>query len=421
MDKQTTEETPKSLPKKSDVFKEIKKDASHLAKDLSRKQRQRRVLSWLVRLRLLSILKFIAPHKYKKAGPPDIERSSYAKVKSSTFGLAKIPIKRMSFPKSRPLRINELFVIGGEEEGLMARIRPRQIIRRWVNGSHHGIRRTIAYGRRGYYITYRDYTGEHRDIALIPTILSAVKKDPKRRRVEIEDIKLKIRAGRQRLILIIILDASDSMRPFIPMIVKLLVKFHNIAWKMRNLVGLITCYEDKARINTYPTTNINKILRGLMNVVFTGKTPLAKGLLLAHRLLISQRIKNPDAIPRILLISDGLANTPFDKPLSEEIRNKVFSEAQADVLATAKFLGQHGVKTIIINPWHLTQWYSRLFISPTDLLMKVAEITGGIYMGIDVEKLIYRDKLSMRYRRLKKEEVDAIIDSIIASIFESLP
>jgi len=27
----------------------------------------------------------------------------------------------------------------------------------------------------------------------------------------------------------------------------------------------------------------------------------------------------------------------------------------------------------------------------------------------------------MRYRRLKREEVDAIIDSIIASIFESLP
>ena len=261
--------------------------------------------------------------------------------------------------------------------------------------------------------------GQPRDIAIIPTILSAVKRNPKGRIIEPQDLKIKLRAGHQRLLMLIVLDASDSMRVFIPIITRMLLKFQKIAWRMRSLVGLITCYRDIARIVTYPTTNINKLLAGLFDIEFSGKTPLAKGLLLAHRLLRSLSIKNPDAIPRILLISDGLANIPLDKPLDPTLREIIPSEAQADVLAVAKLLSKRRVKIIAVNPWHITEWHSRIFISPTRLLIKITEMTRGVYIGIDAGRIIVRDIFTTKMI-ISDKEANYIADNIIAAIFESL-
>ncbi len=419
-DKYVEEGPAAGLPKKSDKFEYVERDASRRAKELSKRKLKRRMLSTLVKLRLLAPLKFVRPYRSEHAKDADLEYSSYSKTKSKTFGLAKIPLTKTMFPKPSPLRLDKITAIKCDEVTQVSGYYSGAITRIWANGSYYGVRGAIAYGRRGYYVTYRNYSREYYDIALIPTILSAIKRGHGEMKIDIEDIKTKIRAGKRRLMLIVLLDASDSMRPFIPMIVRLLLKFHKIAWKMRSLLGLVTCYGTEARVLTYPTSNINKVIRGLMNVEFSGKTPLSKGLLVAHRLIISQKIKNPDAIPRILLISDGLANIPLDKPINLELRKKIYSEAQADVFAVAKLLAQNRVRIIAINPWHITEWYSRIFISPTKLLMKATEITGGIYLGIDMNTFFKVDRYGIHYRRLKKEEINNLIDYIIASIFESL-
>ena len=52
--------------------------------------------------------------------------------------------------------------------------------------------------------------------------------------------------------------------------------------------------------------------------------------------------------------------------------------------------------------------------------MKVAEITGGIYLGIDIGALYRVDRLGIRLMRLDREEINLLVDNIIFSIFESL-
>ncbi|MEX0568149.1 MAG: VWA domain-containing protein, partial [Candidatus Njordarchaeota archaeon] len=346
----------KKLPSISEEFREVPGDYSSLAEDIKKKRKRREIL----KTRLFSHLKLALPFSSRMRFQPDKEFVSHTRVKTEKFGLARVPLKKMLFPRSSPLTVKGLLKKETEESTERIRFSIRERTRRQGNGEYYGLSGTSLYGRRGYYVTYIEPKHVIRDIAIIPTILTAVKTHPTSKRVFPEDIKIKLRAGKKRLLIIIVLDASDSMKSFVPIIMRAMLKFHKIAWKMRNLVGLISCYENNAKILTYPTTNINKIVRGLLSVEFSGKTPLALGLLKAHRLLISQKIKHPEAIPRILLISDGLANVPLSKPVDKNMREIIFSEAQADVLAIAKLLARRKIKIIAVNPWHIERWDSKL-------------------------------------------------------------
>ncbi len=409
---------PTRLPKKSSRFQWLKWDASDKAKKLEKETRKRRVLRSLLRMKLLTHLGIVAPHSLNVE--PDVEYSSYAKVQSDRFGLASIPIKHLVYPKAEPLRISGMMGIEDIPEPTGYPRIQYSHRRIYADGSLHGIPRTSAYGSRGHVITYRIPHGRYSDIAIIPTILNSVKRDPHNRTILPEDIRIKLRCGKRRLLMIIVLDASDSMRTFIPIIIRVLFKFQKIAWRMRSLVGLITCHGNRAEVITYPTTNINKLIGGMFNIEFSGRTPLAKGLLLAHRLLISQRIKHPDAIARILLVSDGLANIPLERPVDSALREKIYSEAQADVLAIAKLLGRKGIRIIAVNPWHIEKWGSAIFISPTKLLMLTARITGGVYIGLDVDKILTYDKYWRMKVSTSKETMERIADNIIMAIFESI-
>jgi len=107
-DKYVEEGPAAGLPKKSDKFEYVERDASRRAKELSKRKLKRRMLSTLVKLRLLAPLKFVRPYRSEHAKDADLEYSSYSKTKSKTFGLAKIPLTKTMFPKPSPLRLDKI-------------------------------------------------------------------------------------------------------------------------------------------------------------------------------------------------------------------------------------------------------------------------------------------------------------------------
>ena len=246
-------------------------------------------------------------------------------------------------------------------------------------------------------------------------------RNPSKRKIGIDDIRMELRKGRRRLLLMIVLDASESMQPFIPIIIRTLLKFHGKAWKLRSLIGLIAVQENTAKILTYPTTNINKIISGFLKVEFLGKTPLALGLLKAYRLILSMRTKYPDIIPRVLILSDGIANIPLNIPVNKNIRDYFESDAQADVIAIARLLAKRGIKLIVVNPWHIEYWPAKYILSPTELLKLITKISGGIYLGFNFEQQPSGSILLPRIVYIDDITAEELAEKILEAIFESIP
>ena len=382
---------------------------------LTRKKRGSRSISGFIEVPSGSATRGTISFKSLKA--PQKQRPSLARLGKGYIGLAKIQMTKFSFPKTEPIRINELLSIDTSKLPL----KKKQIIYRskiYARGSYHGIRGSVAYGSKGQYITYIKMRSHTRDIAIVPTIISAIAN--KRRKITAQDLTYKLMGGKRRMLLLVVFDCSESMQPYIPVLLKTLLKFHRISWKMRNLIGLIAVHGQKSKVIVYPTTNINKLLGGVLKLEFSGKTPLAEGLLRAYRLIISMKIRYPDVIPRILLFSDGIANVELERPIYTYYREVLMSPAQADVLSVARMLGIKKIKVVVVNPWHMREWKSKIFVSPTNLLIALAKMSGGEYLGFDMEDLhMYRGSRDI-LEILDEEIVEKIAQEILDAIFESL-
>ena len=358
---------------------------------------------------------------FRSSRAPQKQKPSPARLRRGHIGLARVQLTKFSFPKSRIIRVSELMSADVGESSP----KRRQIFCRsktYARGSYHGIRGSVAYGSKGQYVTYikgHDYSG---NIAIVPTIISAIANG--RRRITIQDLTYKLMAGKRRMLLLVVFDCSESMQPYVLVLLKTLLKFHRIAWRMRNLIGLIAVYGQKSRVLIYPTTNINKLIGGVLKLEFGGKTPLADGLLRAYRLITSMKVKYPDVIPRILLFSDGIANVELEKPIYTYYREMLVSPAQADVLSVARMLGIKKIKVVVVNPWHMREWPSKMFISPTKLLITLAKMSGGVYLGFNMEELhMYRrpeDIMELLNEEILEEMAQEILDAIFESLLKTL-
>jgi len=238
--------------------------------------------------------------------------------------------------------------------------------------------------RDGVVIDYMDYD-RFKQIAIIPTIISASLKGHyslKSKKIRIDDIKTKFQKIYAKIAMMIVLDASMSMRPEIPKIMNLLEALKLMAWRKRDKIGVIVCAGDDAYILAYPTTNINVLRRKFSQIRTGGRTALATGMLMALRILHLERIKNPDVIPIILVISDGLANAPLRIKIPEKFYEICPIKGFADALYVAYLIRRKKVPLIALNPFHELREKPVYNWTPTKLMQAIANITNGIYIGI---------------------------------------
>jgi len=263
--------------------------------------------------------------------------------------------------------------------------------------------KTKARSERGRYITYELPKGRPWDLALAPTLRAAAPYQRSRDRrgvalkVELEDIRVKVREMRAPITMVLLLDMSESMVSSLENVRNAVLSMRDTILKRRDSVGLVIFKGQGATTLQPPTRNLNLVVRRLMEVGASDLTPLASGMFEAWRVLRNEKVKNRDIIPFLVIISDGIANIPLESPLSPYTRRYYLNTAQADVIDVAYLLRRSGIRTMVINPAHaveeemlkrhrgVEEATGKRFLEPTELLMEIPKITGGYYYGIGEE------------------------------------
>lgn len=263
--------------------------------------------------------------------------------------------------------------------------------------------KTKARSERGRYISYELPKGRPWDLALVPTIRAAAPYQRSRDRrglalkVELEDIRVKVREMRAPITMVLLLDMSESMISSLENVRNAILSMRDTILKRRDSVGLVIFKGEGATTLQPPTRNLGLVVRRLMEVGASDLTPLASGMFEAWRVLRNEKVKNRDIIPFLVIISDGIANIPLESPLTPYTRSCYLNTAQADVIDVAYLLRRSGIRTMVINPSHaveeemlkrhrgVEEATGKRFLEPTELLMEIPRITGGYYYGIGEE------------------------------------
>lgn len=239
-------------------------------------------------------------------------------------------------------------------------------------------------GKDGFVVDYL-LTGDAHNISLLPTIVAAALRrqmDAISSKIKPEDLRFKKKVAYSKLAIVIVLDTSLSMQYLIGELSRALLDFKMAAWRRRDKVGLIVCSGGEAKVLFSPTNNLNTIKRNLVRIRFGGSTPLADGMLKAVKLLNIEKIRDPETLPLVLIISDGLANEPLKYDIPTEIYEVCPIVGAADVIYAAYRYRRARIPTIVINPIHEPDEAMFYGWNPTKIMEYVARVTNGIYIGL---------------------------------------
>ena len=269
------------------------------------------------------------------------------------------------------------------QPGVYKRVSWISIPRSSVNRRRILVTASPGSGKDGFVIDA--IAGKRGDISLFRTIISAIIKGHIRDRkplIRYDDLKIAVKKTYSRLIILVVLDTSTSMKYMLPWLIRAIIKLKLLAWRKRDKVGLIVCSGKEAEVLVYPTTNINIIMRKFRYIKLGGSTPLADGMLKALYIIKRERLRNPDIMPLVVLISDGLANIPLKREIPEGIYDICPIRGFADTIYMAKLYRRERIPTIVINPLHEPGAQMVYGWNPTKLLHIISRITKGIYIGI---------------------------------------
>lgn len=181
-------------------------------------------------------------------------------------------------------------------------------------------RRSPAEGRHGRHVADRRPLGRLTDVALGATLRAAAPEQRRRARTGVglalrtEDLREKIREGREGNLVLFVVDASGSMAARQRMtavkgaVLSLLVD----AYQRRDRVGLIAFRGETAEVVLPPTGSVERAAHALEGLPTGGRTPLAAGLIRAAALLAAERVRDPRRRPLLVLLTDGRATAGTD-------------------------------------------------------------------------------------------------------------
>jgi len=202
--------------------------------------------------------------------------------------------------------------------------------------------RTRTERKRGRYISSRPVKGKPSDIAFDATLRQAAPYQINRSHkdvalaIEKQDLRQKVRVRRAANLILFVVDASWSMAAAERMIatkgaiMSLLID----AYQKRDRVGLVVFQKEEARVVLPPTSSVDLAENALKEIPVGGKTPLSAGLLLAHQVLIRERMKDREVMPLMIVVTDGAGNVSMtDLPPQEEAYKVAAMIKKADLRA----------------------------------------------------------------------------------------
>ncbi len=358
------------------------------------------------------------PYKFRKRARGVRESEKSKSVGKSFFRKVNVKLKGAARKLIRVSDVSQEELTGEPIEirdlDLSGKARGEDLYILWKEGTRitrgYNKRRVLRFTNfsQGIIVDYRGVEKEVRDIAILPSLITSVLKGHlinNKPLLKMEDIKTRIRVRHAKLVIMIVLDISESMQPIFSKISEALVRLKTYAWRKRDKIGIIACSGDEATVLVYPSTNINIIKQHFKRIVAGGRTPLASGMLRGMRILELERRKNPDIVPLMIIITDGLANVPLKEI---KVPGEYYEECPiygfGDSIYVAHLIKRRGIKAIIINPLHGYITEEFLGWNPIKLLRRINEIIGGVYIGYNLKlvKLSSKELLELIFNAINQ-------------------
>lgn len=196
-------------------------------------------------------------------------------------------------------------------------IQPWEKKKRRGNGKRS---RTKTDSLQGRYIRATLPVNKVRDIAFDATVRAAAPYQKTREKnglslaIEKSDIREKIREKRTGSTILFIVDASGSMGASQRMkaVKGAILSLLNDAYQKRDRVGMVAFRKDSAQLLLGITRSVDLAQKSLVELPTGGKTPLAGGLVRGYEILRAAKLKDPEMIPVIVLVSDGRTNVSLN-------------------------------------------------------------------------------------------------------------
>ena len=157
--------------------------------------------------------------------------------------------------------------------------------------------------------------GARLDLALSATLRAAAPHQQRRQGnqavvVHPEDVRIWVRAKRSAANILFLVDASGSMgaRERMRTVKGAILALLREAYQKRDCVGLIAFRRDRAETLLPMTRSVELAERALRDLPTGGRTPLAEGLVHAHRILRELERKGSEKTV-LVLVTDGRTNT----------------------------------------------------------------------------------------------------------------
>ena len=234
---------------------------------------------------------------------------------------------------------------------------------------------TITDSSAGRYVRSKLPEGKASGLALDATLRSAAPHQLGRRErtesqnavlIESHDIRVKLRESRSGSLVLFVVDASGSMgaqRRMVAVkgaVMSLLLD----AYQRRDRVGMISFRGTSASLMLPPTNSVDLAQVHLAEMPTGGRTPLSAGLFKALEVIETERIKDRDVLPLVVLLSDGRGNVALgqDSPLDE-------------AYAAAGIIGDDKIPSVVVDT---ESGFIRL-----GMVQPVAEAMGAQYLKLE--------------------------------------
>ncbi len=161
--------------------------------------------------------------------------------------------------------------------------------------------------------------------------------------IQTPDLRRKVFLRRQRSLVVLAIDASESMGEGTLERMKAakgaILALLTTAYQNRDQVALVAFRGRQAEVLLRPTSSILLAQQQLRKLPIGGATPFAAGLWQAWQLIRNERHKQPSLQPLLVIVSDGEANLPL-APGAE-----IFPE----LFALARKVGKDRIDTVVVD------------------------------------------------------------------------
>lgn len=138
------------------------------------------------------------------------------------------------------------------------------------------------------------------------------------------DLRYKVRENHVGATIVFVVDASGSMgvQKRMKAAKEAILSMLLDSYQKRDKIGMVAFRRDGAQTLLDITGSVDLAEKKLQALPTGGRTPLAAGLYQAWQLLRARRLKDPEMLPMLVLITDGRANRPLwtEDPVEDAVK-----------------------------------------------------------------------------------------------------